>query len=332
MPVGRHPIAHAGNPLATLLPHIQEVREVARLLELDALRWGQKGDVENALRSAAGAFNAGRSFGDEPFIISQLVRIACIGMASSAIERALALGEPSEKTLSGLQSLVEQEESHPTLASALRGERALQHEILVGLTNGSMPTKSLFADFPNGFRWDELMRRWEGTGAIRREHPQVLKLISKAIDNARLPAHEQPAAAKVLQEKIARMPPRSTTLTRALLPATDRYAVAGQRKLATVRCLKVLLALERQRLRTGAWPAKLTELTPQLLVSVPEDPFDGKPLRYRVLPGGAVVYSVGPDGKDDGGLVASGPGRAAKDIGLRLWDVKARRTAPVPAK
>jgi hypothetical protein len=35
--------------------------------------------------------------------------------------------------------------------------------------------------------------------------------------------------------------------------------------------------------------------------SVPADPFDGKPMRYRKLAKGYVVYSVGPDMKDEGG-------------------------------
>ena len=40
---------------------------------------------------------------------------------------------------------------------------------------------------------------------------------------------------------------------------------------------------------------------PEYLDTVPEDPFDGKPLRYKRLPKGYVVYSIGWDGKDDGG-------------------------------
>ena len=36
--------------------------------------------------------------------------------------------------------------------------------------------------------------------------------------------------------------------------------------------------------------------------AIPEDPFDGRPLRYKKLEKGYVVYSIGPDGVDDGGL------------------------------
>jgi hypothetical protein len=35
--------------------------------------------------------------------------------------------------------------------------------------------------------------------------------------------------------------------------------------------------------------------------SVPEDPFDGQPLRFRPLRTGFVVYSIGSDRKDNDG-------------------------------
>ncbi len=41
----------------------------------------------------------------------------------------------------------------------------------------------------------------------------------------------------------------------------------------------------------------------------PEDPFDGKPLRYRREPRGFVVYSVGPSCKFDGGTPRARPDR-----------------------
>ena len=52
-------------------------------------------------------------------------------------------------------------------------------------------------------------------------------------------------------------------------------------------------------------PASLEELVPDYLPRIPEDPFDpaGAPLRYVVIEGLPVVYSVGEDGTDDAGSV-----------------------------
>ena len=65
----------------------------------------------------------------------------------------------------------------------------------------------------------------------------------------------------------------------------------------------VALALELHRRRTGDWPMSLEELTPQLLPAVPPDRYDGKPLKYRIVDGQPVLYSVGVDRDDDGGRV-----------------------------
>jgi hypothetical protein len=62
---------------------------------------------------------------------------------------------------------------------------------------------------------------------------------------------------------------------------------------------------------------------------VPTDPFDGRPLRYRRLADGVVVYSVGDDRADDGGTLADDfPPPAGTDLGVRLWDVPHRRQPP----
>ena len=46
----------------------------------------------------------------------------------------------------------------------------------------------------------------------------------------------------------------------------------------------------------------MAELTPKYLPAPALDPFSlGKPLLYRRNGSGYVLYSIGPDGKDDGG-------------------------------
>jgi len=40
---------------------------------------------------------------------------------------------------------------------------------------------------------------------------------------------------------------------------------------------------------------------PDILSEVPTDPFSGKSLIYHKTPYGFIVYSVGSNGKDDGG-------------------------------
>ena len=62
------------------------------------------------------------------------------------------------------------------------------------------------------------------------------------------------------------------------------------------------IGIERYRLaHSGNRPKDLADLVPAYLQAIPEDPFDGKPLRYQHREKGYVVYCIGPDGKDDQG-------------------------------
>jgi hypothetical protein len=83
----------------------------------------------------------------------------------------------------------------------------------------------------------------------------------------------------------------------AALIGLSREATA----LARLRAAQVAVAVERFRVTIGRIPTALSELVPQFLASVPVDPFDGNPVRYRQLQKGYVVYSIGADGRDDHG-------------------------------
>src|SRR5206468_3978266 len=99
------------------------------------------------------------------------------------------------------------------------------------------------------------------------------------------------------------------------------FFLASARNLAVyneawLRAAAVALAVERFRQRQGRWPADLNELLPALLPRVPNDPFDGNPIRYRQLSDGVVIYSIGSDGLDNGG-VSEGTTSRGPDIGVR---------------
>ena len=72
---------------------------------------------------------------------------------------------------------------------------------------------------------------------------------------------------------------------------------------AKTRLLIGELALHACQLEHGALPDQLEQLVPEFLAELPVDPFDpdGQPLRYIRAEDGHVLYSVGYDGKDDGG-------------------------------
>jgi hypothetical protein len=69
------------------------------------------------------------------------------------------------------------------------------------------------------------------------------------------------------------------------------------------------IALKRYQLKHGNYPADLNSLAPEFVQAVPLDPADGMPLRYRRDAGGTfLLYSIGDNGKDDGGDPSPGKG------------------------
>jgi hypothetical protein len=87
--------------------------------------------------------------------------------------------------------------------------------------------------------------------------------------------------------------------------------------LAHDRVSRVVLAIERFRRAEGdRLPDALDDLVPRILDTLPHDPFPDAPPLYRRTDDGYVVYSVGPNLRDDGGdlrppPIERGPGGEA---------------------
>jgi hypothetical protein len=108
-----------------------------------------------------------------------------------------------------------------------------------------------------------------------------------------------------------------TTESAISLSRTVARAMRAETERSLVICA---VALKRYSLRHGAPPGSLDSLVPEFVSSVPVDYMDGKPLKYRLNGDKTfVLYSVGEDGKDDGGDTALMPDKTS----LRdLWDRK----------
>jgi hypothetical protein len=74
---------------------------------------------------------------------------------------------------------------------------------------------------------------------------------------------------------------------------------------ACLRLLRTDLALRLFRQDCGRLPERLDELVPKYLAATPVDPFSNQPLVYRRGDTGYLLYSVGPDGEDNGGHFGS---------------------------
>jgi hypothetical protein len=325
LPNGRFPKTYDPQAPDSFLTALQRVRAVMHFLQLDMLLTAQEDDVDIAAVCRAG-INGARSIGEEPSVIGHLVRVACLEIALGGLERSLAQTTPRAAELQALQELLQEEIDAPRLRQAMRGERAIGVETMEMLQDGRLPQWPYGA--PKG-SWRRWLPDWV-PASLTVNRANYVRAMNELVAASNLPVEKQ---LDETQRIVDRWQRRDGLLSLSL-PALSKYVAAHARSHARLRCAVVALAAERHRAEQEFWPASVEALVKSgYLKTVPLDPFDAKPLRFQRLPDGVLVYSVGVDRVDNGGVVdRQNPVAAGTDIGFRLWDPdQRRRPAPLPA-
>ena len=92
------------------------------------------------------------------------------------------------------------------------------------------------------------------------------------------------------------------------------------------RATQCLIALKLWKDHSKEIPADLeTVVKAAGLPQIPIDPYSGKPLRMAIIDGEPVIYSIGKDGRDDGGRIDSDSDRKPGDQTFRLPAVQERK-------
>jgi hypothetical protein len=104
-----------------------------------------------------------------------------------------------------------------------------------------------------------------------------------------------------------------------MVPAIRKVQHAADRTEQTQNNLHVAFALAAYKAENGQYPKNLAALAPKYLAAIPNDLFSGKALIYRRDANGYLLYSVGLNGKDDGGASRyDSPDSDGDDIAVRM--------------
>ena len=167
----------------------------------------------------------------------------------------------------------------------------------------------------------------------------MLEWMNDAVDVAKSPSPDQPMRWQAWDAKLASVR-RSTVQIYAsmlpilLVPALSASGNANSRYQTELGATVILIAAERQRRRTGQWPSTIEDIERSILPVAPIDPYSRRPFRMTHRDGQLIVYSIGPNGKDEHGEFdpKRWPNGGKDDVGARAWDPDLRRRPPGPAE
>jgi hypothetical protein len=333
---GRHEWEIGPTLYDTKLPETQAARTAGRLLAADAAIRAHDGDLDGALDSCRAILGVARSIGDEPFFIGQLVRMATGSVAMKSARRALGQGEPSDEALARLQTLVLDELDQPLYLQALRGERAVDDELIRRVGSGEIPISALSGKPFDPDAPRDAIAPWGGLW-FDNQRAIALEWMNAAVAIAQRPPADRTTLwkgwdAEIVRAKQSRLGLYASTLPLLLIPAVNAADVSQIRHQAELGAMAILLAAERHRRKTGTWPESIDAIDRTILPSPPEDPCSGQPFLLERRDGEWLVHSVGPNLKDDHGAYEpkkwsqGGP----DDIGAGAWEVDRRRQPSRP--
>jgi hypothetical protein len=252
------------------MERLQRVRLAMRLLGMQAQAQLAAGQTRQAYETTLTMLRLARKAEAEPLLNGYLVASAVRRSALSTLADTLAAGDPSPEERQALAAELALHDPRAALQHALATERAFGISSFAELKAGG-------AGWLFGWYWNDDLSRY-------------LTLIEQATPGRSEPATTAPSISVGGSQFLG-------TLTRHVAPAVDAAVKAANGDLATVRSARILLALAGRAADPLPTAAELG-----LPAGDWADPFAAAPLKFKPLPGGGwQVYSVGPDGRDDGG-------------------------------
>ncbi|MEZ6145806.1 MAG: hypothetical protein R3B91_10410 [Planctomycetaceae bacterium] len=304
--------------LDSLLDITDKSRTAARLIMANAMRELEQGNIDIALDHTLDCHRLSR-------LVSR--HQALIGSITAHNNSKHAIGGDEQIILSGRLTTLQADNHrqrlsllpafHPISDIIDKGERFNSLDLVAGMHDGRFQ----FDDENSGLamRWgldpNEAMRQFN-------EHYDEIHIAMQEPDLSTrlrdLNAIWERRETKMLTDEIDKAHALLFGLRSALkesaanivvlftAPAVDRVVIAEEESKLRMQLVDTGYALAEYRAETGSFPDSLESLVPEQLDELPIDPYSDELYRYKRTDGGFLLWSVGPDGFDDGGKDHSG--------------------------
>jgi hypothetical protein len=294
-------------------------RQTAKVLRAAAILAHHQHHDAEALRRTGQLLKLARDVDQRPVLVTHLVAAGIIGIATSTVDINLApdVTPDSRTSIDALiRDLLDDQAFHGGFRQSLIGERMMIYDSASALADGRLDLNSMVPMLPGKSTPPPTPSPPDAIladAAVLLDHMNTL---ITAADSQRLPefrTHHSPTPQLLTEEM------------RRLQGNYESSAINHYLTLANLRMSAVALAVREYRLDHGdRLPATLEELVPNYLPQVPDDPMAAAPAKliYKPAHQPPIVYSVGRDGKDDGGLAEAKTRGGPHDLVVELAPAK----------
>jgi hypothetical protein len=270
-------------------PYLAKGRSLARFLGVVAYTRERQGDWDGSLQATLDGIKLGEDIPRGGVIISLLV-----GIAFEAIARDRCWARIGHLDAPGAQAAARRLETilanHVTLAEVYQEDEWATQSQMLALFQKPNWRKEFVSMLGDGSSQGSAILLY-GTSkrTVIRGYTRYMDAL---ITRAKLPFIARGAAP----------PEPSNPIARAIVPVMAGAESKAAENEARNALLLLALALQAYKAEHGSYPATLDALVPIYLKKLPDDPFAkaGPPV-YQRKGATYLLYSIGPDGKDDGG-------------------------------
>ena len=308
--------------IAMLLPNLGDYRRLTYLMYWQARLDAEQGKLNKAFTDALETYSFGQHLrGQNTMLIEQLVAIAIEAMSTNTMRMVLSEcdGKIDAPLLDSARKRFEGMINKEDFTIDFEGEKLLMYdEAQRCFTESRFGRSHLY--------WPRLneMRVFDGHIDLLRMNPlrflfthpdkeETLRGINQYYSKIDEMAALTPASVKFRgldSEKTVKELIQNNIFLMILAPALEKInQIAWRNRTETCATLAILAVLQYQK-QHGVWPETLDTLVEKgLLKEVPMDPYSNQPLVYKKTDGGFMLYSVGTNFTDDGGVSGTKNGK-----------------------
>ena len=293
---------------ATMYPYFAGFRNLARVLAMESAVKERSGDLEGSVNSALDAVQLGEMCPRGATIIGELVGVACQAIGRRPVWKSLAnLDGPQCKRLAARYEKIMA--MHVPITDSLTEEKYLGEQTLMLLFRSTGAVQQMANPSPGGSGGGMSATLLSNLYFMVHSKTKVLHLfqgyMDQVIDSSRKPYDQAKVPVPVPNDQFVQI----------MSPSFDQVILKDFANSRTQNgILLVAIALQGYHADHKRYPDTLQQLVPEYLPALPADPFaTNGSFRYHLDAGDQyTMYSIGPNGIDDGGRVIDNPSKSTK--------------------